>query len=140
VEPTVELINVIFARLRATAALTALVGVKIYDNPPSATNAPSSPYISLGSSDALTEDIDCVDGYEVTLQIDAWSWGSGEAYSSVQVRKIAHEIKKALHNQELPFSSNALVSLTHNITRFLRDDNNAVNHAAVSITAIIEEP
>lgn len=137
-EPTVELIAAIFTRLRSIPALTDLVGAKIYDNPPEGTNAPTSPYISLGSSDALTQEIDCIEGYEVTLQIDAWSWGIGEAYSSAQVRKIAHEIKKALHNYELPLATNALVSLQHNITRYLRDDDNAVNHAAVSITAIVE--
>ncbi|UGX87121.1 DUF3168 domain-containing protein [Phyllobacterium meliloti] len=139
-DPTVELITAIFAKLRSIPAITALVGAKIFDNPPTVTNAPSSPYISLGPSDDLTEDIECVDGVEATLQIDCWSWGAGEHNSSAMVRKVAHEVKKALHNQELPLTQNSLVLLKHNVTRFMRDENNAVNHAAISITAILEEP
>lgn len=138
-DPTTELIGGIFARLRATTSITALVGTKIYDNPPTYP-IPTSPYISMDGGDAISDDADCIDSYEVTLQIDVWSWGANEAHSSAQVRKIAHEIKKALHDYDLPMTTNACVSIRHDITRFMRSDDDQVNHAAVSITAIVEEP
>lgn len=137
-EPTTELLAAILAKLRTVTAITALTGTRIYDNVPTGANAPTSPYVSCDGGDALTDDADCIESYEVTYQIDVWSWGVGEAFSSVQVRKIAHEIKKALHEQDLPLTTNALVSIRHNITRYLRDNDNAVNHAAVSVTAIVE--
>lgn len=137
-DPTTELLAAVLNRLRAIPAITAMVGTRIYDNPPTGTNAPSSPYISVDGGDAISDDIECVNAYEITLQIDVWSWGDDTAHSSVQVRKLAHEIKKALNNYEVAFTTNALVSITHDFTRFLREDNDQVNHAAVTINAIVE--
>ncbi len=138
-DPRVEVLGAILARLRTTASITALVGTRIYDNPPTSP-VPTSPYISMGASDAISDDYDCIDGYEITFQIDVWSWGANDAHSSAQCSKIAHAIKKALHNEDLPITTNALVAVRHNTTRYLRSDDDQVNHAAVSVTAIAEEP
>ncbi|SMF53304.1 Protein of unknown function [Xaviernesmea oryzae] len=135
-DPTYELAAAIVARLKADAAVAAFVGAKVYDRPPDGTL--QSPYISLGPSDALTDDADCVDGLEITMQIDCWSWGSGEAFSSAQVRKIAGAVRACLHEAEFPLAANALVSLRHRITRYQRESDGATNRAIVSITAFVE--
>lgn len=138
-DPRNDVLAAILARLRATASITALTGSRIYDNPPTSPVA-KSPYISIGASDAISDDYDCIDGYEITFQIDVFSYGDNDAHSSVQASKIAHYIKKALHEQELPLTENALVALQHTTTRYFRSDSDQVNHAAVSVTAIVEEP
>lgn len=143
-EPTYDLQLAALNKLRATAALSALVGQKIYDRVPEkkagGVNVPdvTSPYVSFGPVTAITDDADCVDGLEITFQIDAWSWGSGDAYSSVEVRKIIGEIRKALHNAELTLTTNALVTLTHELTRILRDSDGITNHGVIQFTALVE--
>lgn len=135
-DPTYELAAAVLASLKADAAVSGFVGARIYDRPPGGTIA--SPYITLGPSDALTDDADCIDGLEITMQIDCWSWGSGEAYSSAEVRKIAGAIRAALHDAEFELAQNALVTIRHRITRYQRESDGATNRAIISITAFVE--
>ena len=145
-EPSYELQLAALNKLRASTALVAIVGTKIYDRVPEKTAGGvlvpdvTSPYISFGPATVISEDIDCIDGLEVTFQLDAWSWGAGLAYGSVQVRQIAGLIRKALNKAELPLADNALVAIRHELTRILRDSDGVTNHAAIQFTAIIEQP
>lgn len=145
-EPTYELQLAALSKLRAWTALTALVGAKIYDRVPEKLSGGvsvadvTSPYVSFGPVTATSDDADCIDGLQITFQIDAWSWGAGEAFGSVQVRKIIGEIRKALHNAELVLTTNALVSLTHEMTSILRDPDGVTNHGVIQFTAIVETP
>lgn len=135
-EPTYELTSLIISRLKADAAVAAFVGSRVYDRPPDGAVAP--PYISMGPSDAVTDDADCIDGLEVTMQFDCWSWGSGEAFSGAQVRKIAGAVRSALHEAEIILPNNALASLRHRITRYQRESDGATNRAIISVTAFVE--
>lgn len=145
-EPTYELMLAALNKLRQTTALTAMVGTKIYDRvPEKQVNGQivadvASPYVSFGPATVISEDIDCIDGLEVTFQLDAWSWGALDAYSSIEVRKIAGIIRKALHKAELTLNDNAFVLIRHELTRILRDSDGITNHAAIQFTAIIEQP
>lgn len=143
-EPTYELQLAALTKLRATTALVGLVDAKIFDRVPEkragGVTVPdvTSPYISFGPVTVLSDDADCIEGLEVTFQIDAWSWGKGEAYGSVEVRKIAGIVRKALHNAELTLTTNALVSITHELTQILRERDGVTNHAAIQFTAILD--
>lgn len=143
-EPTYELQLAALNRLRETTALTAIVGVKLYDRVPekqvNGVIVPdvASPYVSFGPTTIISDDYECIDGLEVTFQIDAWSWGSGLAYGSVQVRQIAGIIRKALNKAELALNDNAFVSIRHELTRILRDSDGVTNHAAIQFTALVE--
>jgi hypothetical protein len=145
-EPTYELQLAALNALLETTALTAIVGRQIYDRVPEKQVGGvlvadvSSPYVSFGPVTVVSDDTDCIDGLEITFQIDVWSWGSREAYGSVQARKIAGIIRKALHNAELPLTSNALVTLTHQLTRILREPDGITNHGVIQFTAIVETP
>jgi hypothetical protein len=140
VDPTYEFAAALIARLKANSAVAAFVGTKIYDRPPEGASAPTSPYIALGPSDATTDDADCIDGMEIAQQIDVYSWGSGEAYSSAQVRKIAHTVRECLHDAEMPLTSNALVTMRHRITRYSRGSDGITQTANISMTAFVEVP
>ena len=145
-EPTYDLQLAALNKLRGTMDLTAIVGTKIYDRVPEKTSGGvlvpdvASPYISFGPVTVISDDVDCVDGVEITFQIDAWSWGAGLAYGSVQVRQIAGIVRKALHKADLALADNALVSITHELTRILRDPDGVTNHAAIQFTALVETP
>ncbi len=138
-----ELILAAINRLRATTAVTTLVGTRIYDRVPedqSGNPAVAFPYISLGPSTSIPDDFDCMDGEEVTIQFDVWTSGSGEAFGSVQCRKISGAIKRALHDVDLTLTTNALVSFQHELTRILRDPNPAITHGVIQFTGTVETP
>lgn len=138
-DASVELIKAVFDRLKATSAVTTFVAQRIYDRVPDAQEVPF-PYVSLGPSSAIPDDFDCLYGEEVTIQLDVWSSGSGEAYGTVQCRKICGAIKKALHDVDLSLNTNALVTLQHEITRIIDDPNPAINHGVIQFTATVETP
>jgi hypothetical protein len=138
VDPTYELKAAIITRLKADAAVAAFVGTRVYDRPPDGAITP--PYLSMGPSDAVTDDADCIDGLEITMQIDCWSWGSGEAFGDAQVRKIAGAIRASLHEAEFSLTENALASIRHRITRYQRESDGVTNRAIISITAFVELP
>lgn len=138
-----ELILAAINRLRATAAVTALVGTRIYDRVPERLDGTPNvtfPYISMGPTSSVPDDFDCMDGEEITIQFDVWSSGSGEAFGSVECRKITNAIKRALHDVDLPLTTNALVSFQHEMTRILRDPNPAITHGVIQFTAVVETP
>ena len=138
-----ELIKAVFDRLKSTPAVTTFTGQHIYDRVPEKTDGTPNvpfPYVSLGPSSAIPDDFDCLQGEEITIQLDVWSSGAGEAYGTVQCRKICGAIKKALHDVDLSLPTNALVTLQHEITRIIDDPNPAINHGVVQFTATVETP
>lgn len=143
-EPSYDLQLAALNKLREVAALTAIVGNKIYDRVPEKLSGGAlvpdvaSPYISFGPVTSAPDDADCIDGEEITFQIDVWSWGSGLAYGSVQARQIAGIVKKVLHKADLDLSTNALVSIRHEMTRILRESDGVTNHAVIQFTATVE--
>lgn len=143
VAPDYELLATVVDRLRADTVVAAFVGSKIYDRvpqKPDGTPNVAPPYISLGPSSEIPADFDCVDGIEITFQIDAWSWGAGEAFGSAEVRKIARAVRRSLHDAEFGLGANALVTIRHELTRVMRDRDGVTNHAAIQFTAIVETP
>ncbi len=135
-DPTFELTAAIITKLKADDNVKALVSSRVYDRPPGGTLSP--PYITMGPSDAITDDAECIDGLEVTLQIDCWSWGSNEAYGSAEVRKLSGAVRAALHEAEITLPANALATLRHRITRYQRESDGVTNRAIVSVVAFIE--
>lgn len=143
-DASVELLGAIFAQLRATATVTGYVGTRIYDRAPTSPDGKALPvpfpYVTNGPSTALPDDYDCLYGEEVTIQLDIWSSGAGEAASTAECRKICNAIKRALHDAELTLTINALVTLQWELTRIIPDPNPAIKHGVVQFTATIETP
>tara|TARA_R110002020_G_scaffold53905_8_gene150485 strand:+ start:18356 stop:18775 length:420 start_codon:yes stop_codon:yes gene_type:complete len=136
-DPVHELSGMLRARLRTDTAISAFVGNRIYDEPPSGTV--TSPYISMGSYSATTDDADCIDGLEITFQIDCWSWAAADG--GAEVRKIAGAIRKNLHDSDFSLTTNALASISHRITRFQREPDKAgeiLSRAIITVTALVE--
>lgn len=134
-----ELLETLVAKLKATSAVVALVGSRIYDRVPSQP-APKPPYISLGPSTVDSENSNCVDMDRFTFQVDCWSWGAGEAYSSLQVRDVANAVRDALRNWEPTLTHNALALLEHRVTRFFTVQGGTIHQAAMTFEAVLEVP
>jgi len=136
-DPTLELQAAIIARLRAYSAITDIVAMRIYDEPPSgqAGNvAAVRPYVSLGPCEYAQDDADCIVGGEVTMQIDAISDKPGR----VEIKQMAQAIRKAFRDYEFSLTDNALVLLEHTRTNYIAAGG--IKQAALTFTAIIEEP
>lgn len=135
-DPVLELRTAMVMQMRAFAGLSALVGLRVYDEPPQTdgTKRPKLPYVSLGPASYDPEQIDCIDGGEIMIQVDAWSNEPGQ----VEVAKVAHQVRRALRGFEPTLTENALVEFTHWRTDYLLDG--AIKHASIRFTAIVEEP
>lgn len=131
--PSLELQGAIVARLKATGAVTSIAGSRIYDAVPAGA---TFPYVSFGPSDELQDDADCITGFEVTMQLDCWSRAGG----FVELRRLADAVRAAVHGYEFTLSANALVNFEHRVTRMFRDPDGITSHAAMTFTALVEQP
>lgn len=131
--PSFELQAMVVARLKAFSGLSALIGSRVYDDVP---ETAAFPYVSWGPEQALQDDADCIEGFNVSLQIDAWSRATGQGES----KKIAEQVRLALHNYGGSLTDNALVSIEHTSTQFLRDPDGKTSHAVIEFSAFIEQP
>lgn len=140
--PDYELIAAIIARLKADATVAGYVADRVYDRVPETKDGKPdarSPYIAFGSTTSTPEDADCIAAEEISIQIDCWSIGEGEAYSSAEVRKLARAVKQSLHEAEFTLTTNALASIQHERTITTRE-RGVTNHAAVQFIATVETP
>lgn len=132
VDPVLELQRAIFSRLKESPTVTALVPAsRIRDIP--APEWAELDYISIGTTNYLTEDADCIYGGEVMIQIDCWS-----VRGLVVVRNIANAVRSVLRGWEPMLIENALVTFEHWRTDYIRTP--PINQASVRYTAIVEEP
>lgn len=135
--PTLELQGAIVLRLKAASAVTALVGTRIFDDVPRAPDGEITakfPFVSIASTDEITEEADCIDGSEISIDLDCWSRGVGFP----EVMKIADAVRRALHNHDFNLAANAAVYFRHRQTRTLRDPDGLTSHAILTFEAFIE--
>ena len=130
--PSFELQVAIVARLKTTAAVTAFVGNRVYDDVPT---KPVFPYITVGEGDETSDDADCIDGLEISLDIDVWS----RAVGFPEAKRISDEVRKALKTPDLTIPTNAMVYFRHRQTRFLRDPDGLTSHAVMTFEGFAEE-
>lgn len=132
-EPSLDLQAAILSALRADVALTALVGSQIYDQLPLKARPP---YLVIGDAQIIGDYADCIDGSEISLQIDAWGGQTTLGYSDVKT--IAHAVRLILHDFAPNLSGNRLISFNFENTRFLRDPDGITRHAALTFSALTE--
>ncbi|MAM13024.1 MAG: hypothetical protein CML23_21750 [Rhizobiaceae bacterium] len=99
-DPNYELTRVVINRLKRDVSVSGFVAARVFDRVP-AEPKPVFPYISMGPSDVLQDDAECIMGEEISFQIDCWSEGDGEAYGSAEVKKLAGVVKRCLHGAEV---------------------------------------
>lgn len=132
--PDLELQGVIVNRLKGRPELTALVGQRVYDRPP--TNAPF-PYVEYGESDVKPADLNCVTSDAIYVTIHVWSQYSG---GFKELKDIIYEIVKALDRAPLTLPSHRLISLSRWDSRTMKDPDDVTTHGVVEFIARIETP
>ena len=102
-----ELQMAIVTALKADVNLSTLVAGRIYDHVPRGNGAITAefPYVSFGSTQDIPQAVDCIDASEILIQIDTWSRDPG----FMEGRKVAKAIRRALSEETLTLSDNALV-------------------------------
>lgn len=131
--PSLELQGAIVARLKAWAGLSGTVNGRVYDAVPAGA---AFPYITVGEGDETSDDADCIDGFEISLDIDIWSRANGYP----EARRISDEVRKAIKSADLILPTNALVDFRHRQTRFLRDPDGLTSHAVMTFEGFAEQP
>jgi hypothetical protein len=131
--PSYELQVAIVTRLKAAAAVDAFVAKRVYDSVP---DNPVFPYITVGEGDETSDDVDCIDGVEISLDIDVWSRDPGFP----QAKQISDAVRRALLSPELTLPTNPLVYFRHRQTRFLRDPDGKTSHAVLTWEGFAEQP
>lgn len=131
--PTEELQIAVVNRLLADLSVAAIVGTRIYDGPP---KEPQYPYLSLGPQDAVFEDMDDVDGIEITMQVDCWSRDGNRLWPT---RNLAHVVSRALHHAKLELPTHAVAWIEVEQTRAFMDADQETSHGVIVLTAMVEE-
>lgn len=130
-DPSLELQIAIVGVLKGDSGLAGLVDDRIFDRVhPSA----AVPYISLGPDQVLSDDADCVEGFEIFPQIDIWSRAVGKS----EVKAIAGVVRGALHDVDLTLTDFRLVEIRHQNTRYLTDPDGLTSHAAMTFRALVD--
>jgi hypothetical protein len=134
-----ELQGAIVSLLKADNAVANIVGNRVYDHVPRSpqTEAITAqfPFVGIASSDEQSELIDCIDGIDLSLDIDCWSREPGFP----EVRRLAHAMRSALHDVDITLSENGLVLLQHRETRTFRDPDGLTSHAVLTFEAFLEQ-
>jgi len=131
--PSLELQGAIVARLKAWAGLSGTVNGRVYDAVPAGA---AFPYITVGEGDETSDDADCIDGFEISLDIDIWSRANGYP----EAKRISEEVREAIKSADLTLPTNALVDFRHRQTRFLRDPDGLTSHAVMTFEGFAEQP
>jgi hypothetical protein len=125
----------IAAALEADPAVAALVGARIYDNPP---KDPAFPHVVLGATDFVPTDEECIDGREETIQIDVWARNDGKLHPC---KAVVDAVYGALHQVTLALDDPyANVETNVTLVRVFADADGITAHGVVQVTAMIETP
>lgn len=130
-DPSFALQVGIVATLKATSAVTALVVDRIYDEVP---RNPEFPYVTLGDMQVLPDKADCIDGTEISVQVDVWSRTQGFK----EAKQIGAAIVAALDDQLIPATGYTVVVFEIENINYLRDPDGKTRHGALTFHALIQ--
>ncbi len=129
----VALQDAVLNALKADATVAGLIVGRVYDRIPATAKFP---YVSLGPYDFASDDAECIDAGEHTLQVDVWSQKVGR----VEAKQITDAVRRALHKHEADLGAYALVEMRVDFTQVIGDPDGLTSHGIVRVTAMIEEP
>ena len=132
IDPTLPVQSAVVTTLKASAAVAAIVGAKVYDVPPP---NPQKPYVTIGEIQFLPDKADCIDGAEMAIPVHGWSG----TQSSVQVKQLGDAILRALDDKVLPIIGHRAVIFELEQVQYLRDPD-GVSHHSVTIFRALTEP
>jgi hypothetical protein len=127
-----ELQRAIYDTLIGDAALSALIGDRVYDGRPQESNFPC---VTFGPSDSRADDMECIDGRSETIQLDVWSRDQGKMRPCKEIMDAARD---ALHFADITLSVNALVLIRVEGMRLFVDGDGITAHGVLTVEADLE--
>lgn len=130
--PDDELQFAINARLLADAALTQLVGGRIFDRVPADAQLP---YIQIGEATKSRDHMSCVRSWTLYPSVHVWSddVGFGEA------NRIMGAVSECLDGAPLQLATLRLVLLVEYKSQVFRDADGLTSHGVLEFKAVIEK-
>lgn len=130
-DPSYALQVALVAALKAAGALPDVVGGRVYDAVPAGA---AFPYVTLGQCQVLPDKAGCIDGVEVSLQVDAWSRAVGFG----EVKTIGAAIVAALDDQALAVDGFNVTVFELESAQYLRDPDGLTRHGAITFRGLLE--
>lgn len=127
-----ELQQAVFTRLGAFAAVTALVGARIYDHAPQDV---VFPYIVVGDTTANEFDTDTSSGADHTVTVHAWSRYRGRK----EVKQIQRAIYEALHRHDLAVTGAQTVTCDWQYAENFVDGDGLTRHGVTRFRVLLDE-
>lgn len=133
----------ILQSLRDSSPLAVYVGARIYDVAPEEPAKMVSPYIAMGPFSSSDDNAECFESYDITGQIDIYSWGAGEAQSTMEASKISGivaGIVNSIGDQESDLENGHTLSyLRVRSKRIITASDGKTKHVPITITAIVDK-
>lgn len=125
------LLSAMRAALLDNDALGALVGVRVYDDPPADA---VFPYVTLGRIETRAADASGAAALDHVVTLHVWSrhGGRAEALSAIAA------IRGALHNAALDLDGHRLTLLLVSFTDVFRSGDGRTTHGVVRLRAVTE--
>jgi hypothetical protein len=133
VSVSAELQKLVYDTLVADASVSALVSDRIYDGAPSDRVFPC---VTFGPTSSVSDELQCIDSRQETVQLDVWSRDSGRMRPC---KEICDAVRKALHLASLSLSTNHLVRIRVDGIRVFMDADGVTSHGVVVVEADLEE-
>lgn len=134
-----ELWSATRAHLIADSPVFAIIGKRIYDQPPPVKER-VFPYLSLGRMSFYPADATCSDAGQFIMQLDGWTRGNGGRgeVGFPQAYRLNHAVHKALHGATLTLADNAFLQLRHTGGDTTRDLDGLTSHSIMLFESYIE--
>lgn len=130
-----ELQALYYTALKGDSPIMAIAN-GVYDRVPSEPFGEKTAYITLGATDSVEDDADCIDGLEINTTIHCWS----RAVGAVECKRLVDLVRKKLHRASLSLTDSALVEVWVESTRIFSDPDPLTTHGVVQVRAFVEEP
>lgn len=121
----------VHAKLKADAALIALIGGRVFDQVP---DDVGFPYISYGPTTGTPNEADCFEGEDIAFQIDIWSRQSSRA----EAARIGAAVKMALHRKDLTITDGDVVLVRATFSQIIEDPDGRTFHGMLRFEAMTE--
>lgn len=128
--------------LRGSSALVAIVSDRIYDVPPGRPEEMTSPYIRFGPFSGEDNGAECFESSDIVGQIDVYSWGSGEAASTMESLKIAAIVRRVIDGmQDVTTLQGGYVlsDIRFRSKRSITASDGKTKHVPITLAAIVDK-
>lgn len=121
----------IVAAVKASTAMDALVGDRIYDKVPTSSE-PTFPYVEVRGMDSVDASDACHDGVEVFVDLNGWS----RAVGTVEAKRIGAALALLL---DTPLTVTGFEVITHEVVRCrtLKEDDGLTSRADVGLRYVL---